>query len=158
MLEVADAGDDHGYAVGVAVVNGVLVADGSSGLYHGVDSGLMGYLDAVGEGEEGVGGHDSSVKVEAKRACLGDGLLEGVDARCLSDAAGKQLAVFGQYDGVALAVLYDLVGKQQVVDLRRGDGFLCGLTEIVGRLDLEIFVLHESAVEYRAILAGGLEL
>ncbi len=41
--------------VGVAVVNGVLVADGSSGLYHGVDSGLMGYLDAVGEGEEGVG-------------------------------------------------------------------------------------------------------
>ena len=52
VFEVADAGDDHGHVVVLAEVDAVLVVDGAAGVDDACDAGLVGYLDAVGEGEE----------------------------------------------------------------------------------------------------------
>ena len=79
MLEVAISGSDHGHVVGVAVSYALGVTDGTSGVYHCCDTGLACYLHTVGEGEEGVGSHDCTVEVVAKRACFLDSLLERVD-------------------------------------------------------------------------------
>ena len=54
MLEMAEAGDDEGHVVGLAVLNCVAVANGAAGLYHSLDAGLIGHLHTVVEGEEGI--------------------------------------------------------------------------------------------------------
>lgn len=56
--KVAGSGEDHGEAEAVGGLDGVLVADGASGLGYGDDSALGGHFDAVGEWEEGIGGED----------------------------------------------------------------------------------------------------
>ena len=51
MSKVAGAGQDHGEAEAVGGFDGVLVADGASGLGYGYNSAFGGHFDAVGEWE-----------------------------------------------------------------------------------------------------------
>ena len=60
MAEVAEAGHDHCHAVVAAEGYRVGVADRAAGLDDGVDSGLVGNLHAVCEGEECIGGHNGA--------------------------------------------------------------------------------------------------
>ena len=86
-----------------------------------------------------------------------DGLTQSVDTRRLAHTGCTELFVFGKHNGIALAMLHELVGEQQVVDQRSVDGFYRDGTQIVGRLDLEVALLHQGAVEHRAELTCGSE-
>ena len=48
-------GEGHGDAVAIAGLDDVVVADGAAGLGDVGDAALLGALDVVAEGEEGVG-------------------------------------------------------------------------------------------------------
>ena len=62
MAEVADSGEEHGQAQAVGGGDNFLIALRASGLNDGGGSGFGDFLDAVGEGEEGVGGGDGSLQ------------------------------------------------------------------------------------------------
>ena len=71
--------DGHTHLVLLAVVDAILIVDAAAGMCHSHNAGLVGYLHAVGEGEEGVAGHHSPVKVEAETLGFGNGLPQGVN-------------------------------------------------------------------------------
>lgn len=100
MFEMAHAGDDHGEFIFHAVFDRVFVADGSTGLDEGFDAGGVSDLDAVVEGEEGIGCEYGAVEIEIKLTCLGDGLAKGVDPAGLSTAFSYELSVFYEGDSV----------------------------------------------------------
>ena len=54
MLKVTDACQHHAHAIGIAVVNAVLVLDGAPRLYHRGDACFMGNGYTVREREEGI--------------------------------------------------------------------------------------------------------
>jgi hypothetical protein len=60
MLKMPESGQDHRHAALVAKVYGFLVFDGTSGLYHGPNAGIVGNFHTIGEGEKGIGGHGSA--------------------------------------------------------------------------------------------------
>ena len=70
MLEVAYAGEHHAHALGIAVVDAVLVFDRAARLHDCGDACFVGDGNAVGEWEEGVGSHNSTFQVEAKFICF----------------------------------------------------------------------------------------
>jgi hypothetical protein len=74
-------------------------------------------FEAVGEGEEGVGGGDAAGERQ-------DGFhgaeAGGVDAAHLAGADADGLAVFGVDDGVGFDVLADAPGEEQAGELFRG--------------------------------------
>ena len=80
MLKVTDSGHNHCNAVFVAVVDGFVVADASTGLNNSIDALLAGNFNTVGKWEECVGSHNSALQVEIEVVSLFDGLLERVDA------------------------------------------------------------------------------
>ena len=88
MFEVTYAGHGHGHIVGIAVVYGLLVTHGASGMYYRSDTGLVGYLHAVCKWEEGIGRHYGTVQVESEGGCFLDGLFQRVYARGLTYSAG----------------------------------------------------------------------
>src|SRR5687767_4295225 len=57
VLEVTASGEDHRHVVAIGHLDGHLVADAAAGLDDRGDPGLRRDLDAVREGEVGVGGH-----------------------------------------------------------------------------------------------------
>ena len=70
MLEVAYAGEHHAHALGIAVVDAVLVLDRAARLHHCGNACFGGDGDTVRKREEGVGSHDSTFQVEAKLICF----------------------------------------------------------------------------------------
>ena len=114
MAEVTEAGHDHGHAVVAAEGYRVGVADRAAGLDDGIDTGLVGCFDTIGEGEESVGCHYGAFEAEAEAGGLFDGMTQGIDARGLADARGDELTVAGKHDGVALGVLHDFVGEEKI--------------------------------------------
>ena len=74
MFEVAYTRQHHAHALGIAVVNAVLVLDRAPRLDHCGNACFMGDGYAVWEREEGVGGHDRTIEVEAKLIGFGNGL------------------------------------------------------------------------------------
>ena len=60
MLEVAHASEHHAHALGIAVVDAVLVFDRATRLDDCGDASFVGDGDAVREREEGVGSHNST--------------------------------------------------------------------------------------------------
>ena len=68
--EVAGAGEVHGDAGGLGGVDDLLVTDGATRLDDGADPGVDEDLEAVGEGEEGVGGgHGPAGALWCGRSC-----------------------------------------------------------------------------------------
>lgn len=119
VAEVTEAGEDHSHSVSLAVVDALGVADGAAGLDNILDACAVGYFNAVGEGEESVGSHCGALEVETEALGLSDSLFECIHAGGLAYAGGEELTVLGEDDGVALGVLYDLVGEKHV-----GHGFV----------------------------------
>ncbi len=74
MLKVTDACQHHAHALGIAVVNAVLVLDRAPRLDHCADACFVGDGYTVWEGEEGIGGHDRTFQVESKFLGFGYGL------------------------------------------------------------------------------------
>ena len=66
VFEMSLAGDDHSHVVFLAVVDAVLVMYRAARVNHAGNACLVGYLDAVGEREEGVACHHGSVEVESE--------------------------------------------------------------------------------------------
>src|SRR5690606_6096770 len=114
---MADSGEHHCHVVIIAEANGILIFNRPPGLNDSFDACAMGDLDAVGEREEGIGGHHTSLKVESEFASFLNGLLQCVNAGGLSHAACQQLPFYGQDYGIRLGVLADFRGKQQCFDL-----------------------------------------
>ena len=54
MVEQSHAGEGHGHAVLIAALDDQIVADGAAGLGDVGNAGLLGALDVVAEGEEGI--------------------------------------------------------------------------------------------------------
>jgi len=60
MLEVTHASEHHAHALGIAVVDTVLVLDRATRLHDCGDACFVGYGNTVREREKGVGSHDST--------------------------------------------------------------------------------------------------
>ncbi len=108
MAEVADSGEKHGQAEAVGGFDDFGIALRASGLDDGGGSGFGDFFDAVGKGEEGVGGGDGALEGELGFHGADFG---GVDARHLSGTDAYGLSVAGIDDGVGFDVLADFPGK-----------------------------------------------
>ncbi len=85
---MAEAGHCHSHTVFVTVFYGIIISDGASGLHHGVNPGVMGYLHTVGKGEEGIRSHHGAIKVEAEIPGFIDCLAQGVHTGSLPYPGG----------------------------------------------------------------------
>lgn len=94
------ARDHHGQLILHAIVDRVLVTDGTSGLYKGGDAGRVGYLYTIIKGEEGIGCQHGSFQGELELFGFGDGLPQGIDTAGLSAAFTYQLTIFYEGDSV----------------------------------------------------------
>ena len=119
---------------------------------NGGDSGIVCNLHAVGEWEEGVGSHHSTVEVEVEAVSFLYGLLESIYTRSLSDTACTELLVLGKDDGVALAVLHNLVGEEEIFDLSLVNGFFGDLLQLLRSLGVSVALLYKSTIESGAAL------
>ena len=54
MSKMSDTGKDHGDAVLVGCIDGILVADRATWLDDGLDAGLGDFLDIISKWEEGI--------------------------------------------------------------------------------------------------------
>ena len=66
MLEMSCSGEDHGHVMCITKVDAQLILDGTSGLYNGSDTCIVGNLHTVREREEGITGHHSTVQIKIK--------------------------------------------------------------------------------------------
>ena len=119
MTEMAETGHNHRNTVLTAVFHRVSVADRSSGLYHVADTSLVGYFDTVGEGEESVGRHGRTLKIEIEALSFLYSMFQRIDSRSLAHARCKELSVLCKHDRIALAVLHNLVGEKHIGHLCR---------------------------------------
>ena len=134
MPEMADAGEDHGYAKAVGGGDDVLIFDGAAGLDDGGGSGLGYGFKAVGEREKGVGGGDATLK---RQHGFHGAEAGGVHAAHLAGADAEGLAVTGVDDGVGFDVLADAPGEEQAAQLfgggrTPGDDLELGLGDAAG--------------------------
>ena len=114
MPEVADAGEDHGYAEAVGGGDYVLIFYRAAGLDDGGGSGLGYGFKAVGEGKEGVGGSHATLE---RQHGLHGAEASGVHAAHLAGADAQGLAVAGIDDGVRFHVLANAPGEEQAAQL-----------------------------------------
>ena len=95
MEEVAHAGEDHGEAEAIGGGDDIGIFHGAAWLNNGCGSGFGGFFDAIGEWEEGVGGHGSSLQRALR---FGNGELDGVHAAHLTGTDAEGGAIFGEHD------------------------------------------------------------
>ena len=152
---MAQPGEQHRHAIGVAIVDALLVADRTARLDDGIHTLAMCDLDAVRKREEGIARHHGPVQVEPERVGLFDGMAQSIDTRSLSYAARTELCSLGQNDSVRLGVLDDLVRKDQIGHLsliHAAFGLLFGRR--VQSAQLGIALLSRHAVQQRTVLHG----
>lgn len=142
VAEVAGGGEEHGDVVFVAGGDGVGVVFGSAGLNDGGDTGSGRLIDAVAEGEEGIGGEDGP---PAPLAGLVGGDVHGIDAAHLPRSDADEGVVASEDDGVGFDVLHAAPGEFEALEffgggLAFGDDFPVG-----GGLADAVEVLHEEA-------------
>ena len=151
MFKVSLSGYCHTHSVLLAVVDAVLVMDRATRMGDSHDTGLMGNLHTVREGEECIAGHNCTIQVEAETLSLSDCLTQGINAAGLTCATCKQLTVFGQHYGIALCMFHKYGGEGKILcllgcDLSAGHA----LRHIFGSRHYRVAVLHQDAVENRA--------
>src|ERR1019366_4455628 len=110
MSEMSHPGEDHRQAKPVRGFDDLLIAHRTSGLDDGSRPRFGDFLDAVREGEEGIGGSHRALQGQlglhgAKLACI--------DAAHLSSADAYRLAIARVENGVRLHVLADLPREKQ---------------------------------------------
>ena len=79
MFEMAIASEYHTYIEFVTAINRILVANRTSGLHDGGDTGFVGQFHAVVEGEESIGSEHGPMKVETKTMGFLDGLTQCIN-------------------------------------------------------------------------------
>src|ERR1700730_14681948 len=93
--EVAHAGEDHGEAEVIGGGDDFGIFHGAAWLNNGGGSGFGGFFDAVGEWEEGVRSHGTSLQRALR---FGDSEFDGVHAAHLSGADSEGGAISGEHD------------------------------------------------------------
>ena len=101
MFKVSKSCGYHAEAMCIGTVHTLLVTDTASRLNHSSDTFIGSQFHTVGEWEEGVTCHHSTVQVETEALGFLDGLLQGIHSAGLSHTAcQKLLALTG---GIVLA-------------------------------------------------------
>src|ERR1700744_4542616 len=100
MFKVPHPRNHHRQLVLHAIIDRVLVPDGSTRLDKRGDPGGMCYLHTVVKGEESIAGEHGALQVEIKLTGLGYRLAKGIDTARLAAALADKLAVFHQGDGI----------------------------------------------------------
>src|SRR5687768_7027009 len=111
VLEMATAGEDHRHVVTVGDLDRHLVTDAASGLDDGSHARLGGDLDAVREGEVGVGCHDRERRPFARLAQCN---LDAHHPRGLSGAHADHGVLLGQHHGIRLDVAHRAPGEEEI--------------------------------------------
>src|SRR6266567_1813393 len=140
MTEVADAGKEHGQAQAVGGGDDFGIALRTAGLNDGGSSGFGDFFNAIGEGEEGVGGGDGAFQRELG---LHGADFGGIHAGHLSGADADGLTVAGVDDGVGFYVFTNFPGEQQGSGFFRSGGALGDKLEIGVLQGANVDVLHE---------------
>ena len=102
MSKMPYSGKYHGDPGSVGSVNGVLIADGATWLYDGLNAVFGGKLDTVIEWEEGVRSHYGPFNIFTG---VLNSDLQGIDPVWLAGAHSKGPFTVSDYDGVRLNVL-----------------------------------------------------
>ncbi len=100
MSELTSSRKHHGDPVSVRRGGDLLVTDGAARLNDCRDARLGGLLDAVGKGEERIGGEDGSLRLMPGVAGLVDRKEGGVDPAHLAGSDTDRRLIFGQEDRV----------------------------------------------------------
>ncbi len=100
MFKMPHAGDDHGQVVFLAIIDGVLIPDGSSGLDESLDAFEMTHAYTVVKREKGITGQYSSLQVKVELFCLFQCMSKGIYPGGLPASLANQLPVFDQCDGI----------------------------------------------------------
>lgn len=134
MPEMAVAGEDHGDSCGIGGGDDFFIAHGAAGLDAGGDAGIDGGLQAIGEGEHGIGGDDGAFEIETGFFGFPDGDARAVDAAHLSGTDAERAIRCRIDDGVGLDVFHDAPGEAHGTEffLRRrafGDDFFFQIIE-----------------------------
>src|SRR5690606_32237079 len=120
VAEVAHAGERHGNASFIRGINHFLVTHRAAGLDHRADADGSGIIDAITEREEGIGGHDRALDLQAGMLGLDGGDAGGIHPAHLTRANTDGLAIAGVDNGVGFDELGHLPGKDQVMDFLFG--------------------------------------
>src|SRR4051812_35781845 len=117
MPEVPFAGEDHGNVALVRCLDDLSVADGAAGLDDRGDAGVREEVEAVAEGEEGVGG---GVGAGGRQDRFHDRDFGGVDAAHLSGSDADGLIAIGEDDRIRLHVRADDPGEFERFEILGG--------------------------------------
>lgn len=121
MVEETEGGMGNDHIVGISSSNDEVILDGSGGSSNVLDTGLLGTVDVVGEGEEGVGGDDDILELLHVGSTLlgsessGDGLELCLPGSTLLTLANLVENV--EVNGVGLVSTLGLLLEVKVQDL-----------------------------------------
>ena len=124
MFKVTETGGYHSNAMLIAIVERQLVLNASARLYNRRDALVTCYLHTIGEGEESITCHDSTVQVKAEALCFLNGLLQSIHTAGLPYSACQQLFSLCQHNRVRLGIFHNLIGKQHIFHLLRSGKFV----------------------------------
>ena len=116
----------------------------------------MSDFHAIGEGEESIWCHDSPFQIEIKRFGFFNGVAQRIYPGGLSYAAGIKLFSLSENDSIGLAVFHYFIGKQQIFDFFGRYGLFGDLFQFLGFFLMQVFFLHQHAVEQGTELYCGL--
>ncbi len=94
------AGEDHGHSGGIRSGDDFLIAHGASGLDTGGGSGVDGGLEAIGEGEHGIGSDDGAFQIKPGFLGFPDRDTRGIDSAHLPGTDAEGPVRVGINDGV----------------------------------------------------------
>jgi hypothetical protein len=141
MLKMTCSCHYHHHSVFIAIIDAQLVLNGTSGLDYRSDSGIVRNLNAVGEWKEGITGHDSPFQIKIEGARFMHCLVQGIYPGGLPCAAGAELFIFGQNNGVGFGMLANLLSEEQVFGFPLAWlAIACGF-QILGSVCLQVFIL-----------------
>src|SRR4051794_35415957 len=121
MPEVANAGENHGYAALVRGGRHFVVAHAAARLYDRMRTGVNHYFESVPKGKESVGRDHRAIQAQAGILRLNRSDARGIDAAHLPGAYAQRHAALAKDDGIGLHELRYAPCEQQVGELcRRG--------------------------------------
>lgn len=106
--------DHHHHPVFFRESDGVVVADGATGLDHSVDPFLMRDAYTIIEGEEGIGSHHSTFQIEIELTGLFNSVTEGINAGSLAATFTYQLLILHQCDRIRFEVFTNDIRKGKI--------------------------------------------
>ena len=150
------AGKHHGHAGFVSSSNHFGVAHRAAWLNHRADAVGSCIIDAVTEREEGIGGHDGTLNLQAGMLGLDGGNACRVDAAHLAGADTDRLAVAGVDNGIGFDELGHFPGEDQVVHFLFGRRALGHHLEVGFSNHADVATLNQqAAVNLFEVPTGG---